>query len=195
MITTPPENEFLPEPPSQKKGVPIVVWLLAGCGCSVFGVILLGIVAGVAIFSGILNSDHNFEEITTEIYISSVVSAQKTYYSKNKVFASSDSELELEDLEGSFSSNFSYKMVDRSKEFGQPIVEVTAQALGEDLHSYIGVVVKIGDTLESVICKTDEPSTQIPRLIHGPKTPPKPLTCPPGSTLLDDWTVPEGSAY
>ena len=166
---------------SPKKGVPVFVWILGGCGCFGCGGFLFLMVLAIALPS-FLNQVGKAKTSEAKSILGTINKTQEAYRRENDSFASSIDALGLKLQPGRF---FTYQIEPMSN---PNVAIVTATASQTELKSYTGVVFKIGEgkaaNLVSGICETNTPSKTPPEFTAMPSAVALSIECPPGSTLM-----------
>lgn len=166
---------------SPKKGVPVFVWILGGCGCFGCGGFLFLMVLAIALPS-FLNQVGKARTAEAKSILGTINKTQEAYARENGSFANSIDALGLKLQPGRF---FTYQIEPMSN---PSVAIVTATANQTELKSYTGVVFKMGSgqatSLVSGICETNTPSKTPPEFTSMPSAVTTSVECPPGSTLM-----------
>jgi type IV pilus assembly protein PilA len=166
---------------SKKSGVPVIAWILGGCGCLGCGGFIFLMLLAIALPS-FLNQVGKAKASEAKSILETINKTQTAYSRENGSFAKSIDDLGLKLQPGRF---FTYQI----KPMSNPNVAiVTATASQTELKSYTGVVFKMGSgptaSLLSGVCETDTPATTPPEFTAMPSPTATAIECPPGSTLI-----------
>jgi type IV pilus assembly protein PilA len=166
---------------SPKKGVPVFVWILGGCGCLGCGGFFFLMLLAIALPS-FLGQVGKAKASEAKSILGTINKNQESYAWKNGSFAKSLDDLGLKLEPGRF---FTYQI----EPMANPNVAiVTATASQTELKSYTGVVFKMSSgqtaSLISGICETNTPSKTPPEFTTMPSPAASSIDCPPGSTLM-----------
>jgi type II secretory pathway pseudopilin PulG len=166
---------------SPKKGVPVFVWILGGCGCFGCGGFLFLMVLAIALPS-FLNQVGKARTAEAKSILGTINKSQESYSLENSRFANSIDALGLK-LEPGRAFKYQIEPISNPN-----VAIVTATATRTESKSYTGVVFKMGSgqatSLLSGICETNTPSQTPPEFTTMPSTVATSIECPPGSTLV-----------
>jgi type IV pilus assembly protein PilA len=170
---------------TEKRGVSVWVWVLGGCGCAFFGIVLLGIIAAIALPS-FLNQANKAKQAEAKTNVGSMTRAQQAYFLEKQKFATSWNDPQLGLGIPSESINYSYKIIPQP---GKPKqIMISAVAKQPTLKSFAGAVFVVGSAKEATtvtqICQTDTVSEVAPTQIAAPTGLTDDPKCPAGSTAL-----------
>ncbi|MGB7412713.1 MAG: type IV pilin-like G/H family protein [Thermosynechococcaceae cyanobacterium] len=170
-------------PVSQKKSVPVVVWVLGGCGCLTFGVFVIGVLAAITLPS-FLNQIGKARASEAKSSLGVINRAQQSFQLEKGAFA-----ISINDLDATVSSEFyDYQIVPQADSKKSAIA--TATPTEPELRSYTGFAFMLGSTpTDSTfiqgICESDTPSQTPPAAPAAPRSATEPVQCPPGSSLIE----------
>ncbi len=167
--------------PQKKGGVPIIVWLLGGCGCLGFGTVFLGIIAAIALPS-FLNQVEKAGGSEAKSTIGMINRAQQAFQLKNETFATSINELDVS-ISGQL---FEYQVIPQPDPSKSAIA--TAIPVEPNFKSYTGfgfLVDSAGYDFISGLCESDAPSRIPPAAPSRPSAETESVQCPPGSSLVE----------
>jgi type II secretory pathway pseudopilin PulG len=166
---------------SEKKGIPVIVWGLIGCGCLGFGVVVLGIIAAIALPS-FLNQASKAKQSEAKTYVGAMLRAEQAYFLERSQFTTSLSELGI----GISTASPKYEYKITTQPGSPPNVMVTATAKQASLKSFTGVVfaLKTGkeETTVTQLCETDRPAIIPPAMPAAPQSLEAEIPCPAGSS-------------
>ena len=167
--------------PQKKGGVPIIVWLLGGCGCLGFGTVLLGIMAAIALPS-FLNQVEKVRDSEAKANIGMINRAQQVFQLENETFATSINDLDIV-ISGKF---YEYQVIPQRDPSKSAIA--TAIPVEPNFKSYTGfgfLLDPAGYDFISGICESDAPSKIPPAAPSRPSAETESVQCPPGSSLVE----------
>jgi type IV pilus assembly protein PilA len=154
---------FIMTEASENKGTPVFLWVLAGCGCLGFGLVVLGILAAIALPS-FLNQANKARQSEAKNYVSSMLRSQQAYYIERQTFANSIDELQIGIP---LSPNYAYTLETFPGPPRNVLIKATAQQ--EGLKSLIGVVAEVpgqADTSMTItaVCESIIPALTSPAI-------------------------------
>jgi type IV pilus assembly protein PilA len=164
-----------PKPP-MATGTKVLIGSAIGCGCLMFAIIPIGILAAIALPS-FLNQANKAKQSEAKQYVGAIVRSEQAYFLENDKFTSNLADLRLPPMEG---TNYSYtlKLLPGKQ---QSLVMVQGTSLKPALKSYIGAartVERSGEkTTEAIVCMTATASTLVPPFVL-PARSSDPLVCP-----------------
>jgi type IV pilus assembly protein PilA len=180
MTQTP--DDSMPPAASQKSSVPVIFWILGGCGCLGAGLFIVVILAAIALPS-FLNQTAKARGSEAKSNLGTLNRAQQTFLLEKGIFAKSIGDLDAK-ISGEF---FEYQIIPS----GNPKSAIaTAMPIEFNLKSYTGFAFTVGSSpttsqFISGICETDNISITPPAAPLAPASATEPVQCPPGSSLVE----------
>ncbi len=170
-----------PKPPMSTTNK-VLIGSAIGCGCLMFAIVPIGILAAIALPS-FLNQANKAKQSEAKQYVGAIVQSEQAYFLENDKFTSNLADLRLPPMAG---TNYSYtlKLLPGKQ---QSLVMVQATAKQPVLKSYIGAargVEQAGEkTTEGIVCMTATASTLVPPFVL-PARSSDPLECPATTVLV-----------
>ena len=168
----------------EKKGLPVILWILIAIGGLGCGFIALMIIAAIALPS-FLNQANKAKQTAAKHYVGAMVRSEQAYFLEYGKFTSSLNELQVDIPLESTDYRYALTLQDGSP---QPVMIITAAPKKPGLKSYTGVVF-VSETDQEAstvgqICEAEQPSATPPVMPIAPQNISEPIPCPPGSQLL-----------
>ena len=167
----------------EKKGLPVILWILIAIGGLGCGFIALMIIAAIALPS-FLNQANKAKQTEAKHYVGAMVRSEQAYFLEYRKFTPSLNELQV----GIPSESTNYRYALTLQDSSPQAVMITAVPKKPGLKSYTGVVFAngTGQAATSVvqICLTEQPSSTPPAMPIAPQNISEPIRCPPGSQAI-----------
>jgi type IV pilus assembly protein PilA len=145
---------------SENKGTPVVLWILAGCGCLGFGMVVLGILAAIALPS-FLNQASKAKQSEARNYVGAMLRGQQAHFIEKQSFATSLDALQL----GIPTATQDYQYTIETFPGPPQNVLIRATPLSLNLKGFIGVVAEAPNqpgTTITVLCESTASSMLSP---------------------------------
>lgn len=174
-----------PKPP-MATGTKVLIGSAIGCGCLMFAIVPIGILAAIALPS-FLNQANKAKQSEAKQYVGMMVRSEQSYFLENQQFIEDPAKLGMSsDAMNSLNYTYSVKVLkgqNQSMAVVQAIPKATRKGI---LKSYVGAARAIGKpkdaTTEAILCMTPEPSgVATPFSLSNPT---EPLDCPKGMVAL-----------
>jgi type IV pilus assembly protein PilA len=165
-----------PKPP-MATGTKVLIGSAIGCGCLMFAIIPIGILAAIALPS-FLNQANKAKQSEAKQYVGAIVRAEQAYFLENEKFTTNLAELARPVPADTVNYSYTLKSLPGKQ---QSLVMVQATAQKPALKSYIGaarMVERSGEkTTEAIVCMTATASRLVPPFVL-PARSSDPLECP-----------------
>ena len=169
-----------------KKGLPVWVWILSGCGCLGFaGFVVVPLLLAIALPS-FINQTNQVKASEGRTYTGSMNRAQQAYFLEAEQFSESVADLGLGIADGTENYQFQITMLD---DLAVRNVALPKDASGTTYAGFVWIAtlddgsrLSMAQICEGPYSSEPPPTIELPLL---PAVADVPLTCPAGFTLLD----------
>jgi type IV pilus assembly protein PilA len=167
------------EKPSMATGTKVLIGSAIGCGCLMFAIIPIGILAAIALPS-FLNQANKAKESEAKQYVGTIVRAEQAYFLENQKFT--EDLAQLGSINTSNSVNYTYSLKRLSgKNQSLVMVQATPKAAVKDrLKTFSGAARAVGNpkdaTTEGIVCYSLPSGQAAPFVITSDDK--SPLECP-----------------
>jgi type IV pilus assembly protein PilA len=168
------------EKPSMATGTKVLIGSAIGCGCLMFAIIPIGILAAIALPS-FLNQANKAKESEAKQYVGAMVRAEQAYFLENQKFTEDMAQLGL--INTSNSVNYTYSLKRLSGK-NQSLVMVQASpkaTVKARLKTFSGAARAVGNpkdaTTEGIVCFSRPSGLAAPFVLTSDDK--APLECPP----------------
>jgi type IV pilus assembly protein PilA len=161
-------------------GTKVLIGSAIGCGCLMFAIIPIGILAAIALPS-FLNQANKAKESEAKQYVGSIVSAEQAYFLENQKFTEDMTQLGAIATTNSVNYTYSLKRLSDKKQ-SLIMVQATPKAAVKDrLKTFSGAARAVGDpkdaTTEAIVCFSSPFDVATPFVLASDVE--APLECPP----------------